>query len=319
MKDDAPKVTLISPCYNGEQYIRPFLDSLCQQDYSNVEFIFVNDGSTDKTEDVFMSYKPQLEEKGWTVLYIKQENAGQAAAINQGLKIFTGKYLIFPDSDDILYSNHISEKVKYMEKHPQYGIAYCNVDYVPEENLESIFYTKSIYSTVLQKRVFEGLIKDKNVLWEPIGNIVRASVFLEVVPDRHIYEGRGGQNCQIQMPLVHKHPYGCLNKSLCKYVIRASSHCRTASKDYDRRIKDFTDIYLNTITSLTTADEEEKKKWIEKVKKRLRKNVFEHKWGKYFPLGDNVKQVKLFGLLPILKIKNGKYYLFGIFLLLTVK
>lgn len=47
------KVSIISPCYNGAGYLARFLDSLMQQDYADVEFIFVNDGSTDDTENVF--------------------------------------------------------------------------------------------------------------------------------------------------------------------------------------------------------------------------------------------------------------------------
>ena len=50
-----PKVSLISPCYNGSSYIKWFLDSLVNQTYKNVEFIFINDGSTDNTEEIFMS------------------------------------------------------------------------------------------------------------------------------------------------------------------------------------------------------------------------------------------------------------------------
>ena len=47
-----PKVSLISPCHNGENYLTRFLDSLLVQTYTNVEFIFVDDGSTDKTSDI---------------------------------------------------------------------------------------------------------------------------------------------------------------------------------------------------------------------------------------------------------------------------
>lgn len=59
-----PKVSLISPCYNGERYLSHFLDSLLLQNYNNVEFIFVDDGSTDKTREVFESYRKGLENKG---------------------------------------------------------------------------------------------------------------------------------------------------------------------------------------------------------------------------------------------------------------
>ncbi len=319
MSDASPKVSIITPCYNGEGYVRPFLESLLEQTYKNVELIFVNDGSTDRTEEVFMEYKPRLEEKGWHVIYIYQNNAGQAAAINQGLKIFTGDYLICPDSDDILYPEHISEKVCFMEKNPQYGIAYCSVDYVKEGNPDDVLYTRSILSSVREKRVFKNIMKDENVLWEPIGNIIRTSVFLEVNPKREIFTGRGGQNCQLQMPMVHKHDYGCIRKSLCKYVIRENSHCRQSVKNRKSRIEDLRQIWVKTIEGLVTADEKEKKRLIRKANKHFDACFREYFWGRFIPMGKNVTTVKLFGFLPILKIKKRVCYLFGIIPFLTIR
>lgn len=105
-----PKVSILSPCYNGEVHLEYFLKSLSEQTYKNVEFILIDDGSTDNSRQIYENHKQSLINKGWTTQYIYQKNQGQAAAINNGLKLITGKYLIFPDSDDILYSNHIEEK-----------------------------------------------------------------------------------------------------------------------------------------------------------------------------------------------------------------
>ena len=141
---DKPKCTIISPCFNGEEYLENFLESLFIQTYTNVEFIFVNDGSTDKTEHIYYKYKTKLEDKGWTCKYIYQNNAGQAQAINTALKYVSGKYLIWPDSDDILYKNHIQEKIEFMEKNKEYGIAYCFIDDVYANNLDKIVHVRNI-------------------------------------------------------------------------------------------------------------------------------------------------------------------------------
>ena len=100
-----PLVSVVTPCYNGEKYISRFLDSVINQTYDNVEVILVNDGSIDKTEEIALNYKSKFEKRGYKYIYIYQKNAGQAAAINQGLKVLQGKYLIWPDSDDILDKN----------------------------------------------------------------------------------------------------------------------------------------------------------------------------------------------------------------------
>ena len=133
-----PKVSIITPCYNGEKHLEYFLNSLLTQDYFNVEFFFVDDGSTDNTKEIFYSYIPKLEEKGWNVKYIYKGNGGAASAINAALPLISGKYFIWPDSDDILYPNHISEKVKYMEQYPEYAIAYAISDIIKFENRDKI-------------------------------------------------------------------------------------------------------------------------------------------------------------------------------------
>jgi glycosyltransferase involved in cell wall biosynthesis len=93
------KVSIITPCYNGESFVSRYLDTILNQSYNNLELILVNDGSTDQTEAIVMSYKPKFKEVGIEFIYMYQEHAGQAAALNQGLKIFTGDYLTWPDSD----------------------------------------------------------------------------------------------------------------------------------------------------------------------------------------------------------------------------
>ena len=122
-----PLVSIISPCYNGETYVGRFLDSILAQNYPNIEVIIINDGSKDKTENVILSYKQKFEDKGYKFYYIYQNNAGQSAAINQGLKVFHGKYMTWIDSDDVLVSDAISEKVSFMEKNPTIGLAICKI------------------------------------------------------------------------------------------------------------------------------------------------------------------------------------------------
>ena len=71
---------------------------------------------TDDTDSIVKKYKTKFEENNIRFVYLKQENGGQAKAMNLGFPYIQGKYFIWPDSDDELYSNNISEKVKYMEK-----------------------------------------------------------------------------------------------------------------------------------------------------------------------------------------------------------
>ena len=55
-------VSIVSPCYNGESYLDRYFKAILKQTYRPLELILVNDGSTDKSEEIILSYKEQLEE-----------------------------------------------------------------------------------------------------------------------------------------------------------------------------------------------------------------------------------------------------------------
>ena len=100
-------VSIISPCYNGEAFASRFFENILEQTYPKIELIFINDGSSDRTEEIAKSYEEKFKQKGYELIYIYQENAGQAAAVNKGLKLFQGDYFMRTDSDDLLDKNNI--------------------------------------------------------------------------------------------------------------------------------------------------------------------------------------------------------------------
>lgn len=256
-----PKVSIITPCYNGEKYLSYFLDSLLSQDYQGkVEFIFVNDGSTDDTEKIFAQYRPKIEEKNWDVKYIRQENKGAAKSIDSGLKLYTGDYLIYPDSDDIMYPNHITEKVKFMEEHKKYAMAYCIIDVIKEDNRKDIV---KVLKYKPKKNHFKSLLENKNWMWCPIGVIIRSSALKDVLSDKGIYTGgTGSQNLQIHLPLAYSYPTGYINKTLGAYIVRASSHSRSTYSSNIHKQLAFWDIWVNTILRLKYASSYKKFKYI---------------------------------------------------------
>lgn len=255
------KVSLLVPCYNGQDYLDYFFESLVSQTYSNVEFIFIDDGSTDNTKNFYEKYEPFLIKKGWNCQYIYQENQGQASAINNGLKLITGDYLIFPDSDDILYPNHIEEKVKYMEENPEYGIAYCILDVCYISDLSTIY---SHLNNIPDDNMFLHAMKNNSnkILWPPIGNIVRVSALFDVLKNKEISISIAGQNSQIQFPLLYKYKCGYIPKSLGKYVVRKSSHSRASlyERGFFKRNVDILNTYLKVIDNIPFKTVKEKNK-----------------------------------------------------------
>ncbi|WP_458402847.1 glycosyltransferase family 2 protein [Methanobrevibacter sp.] len=92
------KVSVVIPVYNVEDFLGECLDSISNQTLKDIEIICVNDGSKDKSLEILNEYAARDER--FTV--IDQENGGHAVATNRGMKLATGKYIFFMDSDDIL-------------------------------------------------------------------------------------------------------------------------------------------------------------------------------------------------------------------------
>lgn len=89
-------ISVVVPVYNTSRFLRQCVDTLIDQTWKNVEFIFVDDGSTDDSVEILKQY--QEKDKRFKLLQQKNMNAG--AARNNGMKLATGKYIIFLDSDD---------------------------------------------------------------------------------------------------------------------------------------------------------------------------------------------------------------------------
>lgn len=89
-------ISVIIPVYNVESYLKRCLDSVINQSYQDLEIILIDDGSTDNSSkicDEYASNDPR-------VIVIHKQNAGQAAARNDGINIAKGEYIAFVDSDD---------------------------------------------------------------------------------------------------------------------------------------------------------------------------------------------------------------------------
>lgn len=120
------KVSIISCFYNEEKYLAKAIDSVLAQTYKNFELILVNDGSTDKSDEIVKSYHDER------IKYIAyKNNRYQAYARNQGLEIATGDYIGFFDCDDIMRPDKMEKQVKYLNEHADITLisgGFSNID-----------------------------------------------------------------------------------------------------------------------------------------------------------------------------------------------
>lgn len=255
-------VSIITPCYNGADYVHRLLDSILNQTYTNIEFIFVNDGSTDDTERVVLEYKPKFEAKGYSFIYIYQDNAGQSAALNKGLKIFSGDYLTWPDSDDY-YSSHtaIGDRIHFLELNESCSVIYTNGALVSEEGcLIGCFKNESFdYET---RNIFMDCLLERSFWYCPIAFIFRSSVVKSTIKDLSIYESRGGQNWQMMLPVFFENSVKYVDLLDFVYLVRSNSHSRHNLDQLEceiNRRNEHKRIILNTIERMFLSSQEKQK------------------------------------------------------------
>jgi len=105
--DDLPLVSIVTPAYNQAEYLAETIDSVLAQDYPNIEYIVLDDGSTDSTPEI-------LEQYGKKIIWGRHKNIGQVLTLNKGWAMAKGEILGYLSSDDILYPGAIRKLVEML-------------------------------------------------------------------------------------------------------------------------------------------------------------------------------------------------------------
>lgn len=112
-----PKVTVLMTVYNTEKYIRTAIFSVLNQTFKDFEMLIINDGSTDQTEEIILSFKDPR------IRYYKNElNLGISTSLNKGIELSNGKYIARMDGDDINYPNRLGKQVAFLDQHKDHGL-----------------------------------------------------------------------------------------------------------------------------------------------------------------------------------------------------
>lgn len=115
--NDIPKISVIITVFNGEKYFRETLQSIVDQDYSNIEIIVIDDGSTDHTARLVKDFAAKIN-------YEFQQNKGIAAGWNRGVEKAAGDYITFIDADDVWTKNKTRKQVEFLEANSKVDIIF---------------------------------------------------------------------------------------------------------------------------------------------------------------------------------------------------
>lgn len=253
-------VSIITPCYNGEKFIDGYFKSILSQEYTNCQMIFMDDGSTDRTKEMVMKYKPQIEDKGMLFEYHYHENIGLGATIAKGIQYVKGDYYIWPDIDDFLTSDSIRKRVDFLEKNPSYGLVRSDCKVVLESDLDTaIEYSASKLNNRFIEDLFIECLLMRNFYYQPGCYMIRTKALLDVNPNRFIFPSRDGQDIQMLLPLLYKYKCGYIDEPLFIYVRRGGSMSNSIKQTLHAQIKKwnaYEKIMEETIINTKIGDQE---------------------------------------------------------------
>ncbi|MDX2302415.1 MAG: glycosyltransferase family 2 protein [Microscillaceae bacterium] len=112
-----PLVTVLMPVYNAGFYLHEAISSILNQTYSNFEFLIFNDGSTDQSKSIILSFHDTR-----IKFFDHPENFGHLKHLNTGIQMAQGKYIIRADADDLNYPQRIEKQISFLEANPHIGL-----------------------------------------------------------------------------------------------------------------------------------------------------------------------------------------------------
>ena len=268
-----PLVSVLTPAFNTGKYISKLLDSILSQSYPNIEMIVIDDGSTDDTEKIVNKYIPLFTKRNYILKYIFQNNSGQSVAINNGLKLVRGKYLVWPDSDDYYNSDvaierMVSEFLRYGEA---VGIVRTQERIIKntDNGIIEVGYAGLLSKPYYRpKEIFEDCLLGRNNFFFCAGAYMLDTDLLKRCNGLDIYtEKNAGQNWQLMLPMLYSYDCVTIMEPLYNVVAREESHSRGQYNGYEAEMAKYSS-YLNTL--LATLERirmpsDEKKKYSQLV------------------------------------------------------
>lgn len=177
-------LTILTPTYNRESTLIRLYDSLIKQTNPNFEWMIIDDGSTDNTEDIIKEFK------GLQIKYIKQENRGKHVALNTGIANIESKLTFIVDSDDLLTENAVDCILAYWQKYSSSQSSLCGMSFNKGYSITNVVgndlpFNEKI-SNFIEIRERMNIKGDKAEVW--VTQLLKENPFLEIKGEKFLGE-----------------------------------------------------------------------------------------------------------------------------------
>lgn len=143
------KISIITVVYNNDKTIKSAIESVLTQSYSNIEYVIIDGGSSDKTVNIINEYKDQI---GY---FISEKDKGIYDAMNKGINSATGDVIGILNSDDLYQDTNVIENVmNQFNQNPSIDIVYGDLVYVKSDNVNKV--VRNWKSNTYYNRFFEN-------------------------------------------------------------------------------------------------------------------------------------------------------------------
>ncbi len=244
MTQQYPLISIIIPVYNHQDYVLETLESIYADTYPNKELVLINDGSTDKCDEIIKEWISSHEEK-LKIIYKNRPNKGLSATMNELLALANGEYIIDIASDDFLLKDGILKRFNYLKANPE-KLAVFGDCIVVDENSKTISQSAMFEYRVFNKKDFDT---QKGIKKAFITSFAMPGPVLMV--KREIYDLIGGydegaiiEDLDLFLKMAAHNLIGFIDEKVSAYRIHSTNMSGQNSTKMLQILKDSRSIYL---------------------------------------------------------------------------
>lgn len=269
-----PLVSMITYCYNGERFVHKYFEAVLAQTYRNLELIFFNNGSEDRTGEIAEAYRKKLEARGISVQLIHYEKNQNTCELKQkGFTLMHGEYFFGCDSDDLIHPTYVEEMAGYLQAHPEKGIVFCQLQVIQEETGESLGISKAIPSRE-PRSAFLDMLNGRNCMFTAISYMMSRTQYERINPGMRFYISKYGENYQIQLPFLYHDLQGFVEKPLGDYSVRRDSYTGKLKKAPQKQLDAYRGQEEAILATLDSLGGKELEEYRLIAQRRLRRDRF---------------------------------------------
>ncbi|WP_052184305.1 glycosyltransferase family 2 protein [Psychroserpens sp. Hel_I_66] len=213
------QVSILMPVYNGEKYLREAIDSVLAQTFKDFEFLILNDGSTDGTQNIIDSYSDKR------IKSVYHKNMGVAKSLNRGLELAQGEYIWRHDADDICLPEQLKTQLDFLEKNKGFALVSTQIAFMTDRGKIAHSY-KQPKDSYFDNHDF---IKVNRSQFNPYSPITHATVLLkkEVFDTVGVYRTafKTSEDTDLWLRIIEKFDAAVLN--YCSYFVRLNATSAT--------------------------------------------------------------------------------------------